>query len=132
MKSLFSRRKPVAYISDRPSTFNGGRLLSAGTVSGKTQGGQKTISLLFCILMDVIGYATYSIPFLGEFGDLLWAPISAVIFYKTFGGWKGAFGGVFNFLEELLPFTDFVPSFTIMWLLRSRFSFMPDLKTAKG
>jgi hypothetical protein len=78
---------------------------------------QGKVSLLFCVLMDLAGYATYSIPFLGEFGDLLWAPVSAIIFYKTFGGWKGAFGGVFNFVEEILPFTDFVPSFTIMWFV---------------
>ncbi|RYG31614.1 MAG: hypothetical protein EOO01_35200 [Chitinophagaceae bacterium] len=87
-------------------------------------------SLLFCIVMDVIGYATYSIPFLGEFGDLLWAPISAFIFYKTFGGWKGAFGGVFNFVEELLPFTDFIPSFTIMWFLKSRVSLFAPKQAA--
>ena len=68
--------------------------------------------------MDILGYATYAIPFLGEFGDIIWAPISALIFYKTFGGWKGAFGGVFNFIEEALPFTDFIPSFTIMWLFK--------------
>jgi hypothetical protein len=132
MKSIFNRRKPVAFIGDKSTTFNRDRLLSAATTAGKSSDGQKTTTLLFCILMDVIGYATYSIPFLGEFGDLLWAPISAVIFYKTFGGWKGAFGGIFNFVEELLPFTDFIPSFTIMWLLRSRFSFMPGFKTAKG
>ena len=72
-------------------------------------------SLLFCILMDAIGCATYALPGIGEFGDILWAPISAIIFYKTFGGWKGAFGGIFNFIEEILPGTDFIPSFTIMW-----------------
>jgi len=44
------------------------------------------------------------------------AIFSAFIFYKTFGGWKGAFGGLFNFVEELLPFTDFIPSFTITWI----------------
>jgi hypothetical protein len=75
-------------------------------------------SLLFCVLMDLIGYATYSIPFLGEFADLLWAPISAIIFFITFGGWKGALGGIGNFLEELLPGTDFIPSFTVMWFLQ--------------
>lgn len=93
---------------------------------------QQTSSLLFCILMDLIGYATYSVPFLGEFGDLLWAPISAVIFYKTFGGWRGAFGGIFNFVEEILPFTDFVPSFTIMWVMRSKTSLFPKLNALKG
>lgn len=72
-------------------------------------------SLLFCILMDAIGYATYAVPFLGEFGDIIWAPVSAFIFFKTFGGWKGAFGGVFNFVEELLPGMDFIPTFTLMW-----------------
>ena len=72
-------------------------------------------SLIFCILMDLIGYASYSIPFVGEIADIFWAPLSAVIFFFTFGGWKGALGGVGNFIEELLPGTDFIPSFTIMW-----------------
>ena len=66
--------------------------------------------------MDFIGYASYAIPGLGEFADIIWAPISAFIFYRTFGGWKGAFGGLLNFVEELLPGTDFIPSFTIMWV----------------
>lgn len=77
---------------------------------------KKQPSLLFCLLMDLIGYATYLIPFLGEFGDLLWAPLSAVLFYQAFGGKKGVIGGLFNFLEELLPFTDFIPTWTITWL----------------
>jgi len=75
-------------------------------------------SLLFCIAMDIIGYATYAIPGLAEFADIIWAPISGLIFYKTFGGWKGTFGGIFNFAEELLPGTDFIPSFTIMWIFQ--------------
>jgi hypothetical protein len=75
-------------------------------------------SLLFCIAMDIIGYASYAIPGLGEFADIIWAPVSGFIFYKTFGGWKGAFGGIFNFAEELLPGTDFIPSFTIMWVIQ--------------
>lgn len=75
-------------------------------------------SLVFCIVMDLIGYLTYSIPGIGEFADIIWAPVSGFIFYKTFGGWKGAFGGIFNFAEELLPGTDFIPSFTIMWLVQ--------------
>jgi hypothetical protein len=66
--------------------------------------------------MDVIGYASFAIPGLGEFSDVVFAPISALVFYKLFGGWKGAFGGIFNFAEEILPFTDFIPSFTIMWV----------------
>jgi len=68
--------------------------------------------------MDVIGYFTYAIPLLGEFADVIWAPISGIIFYITFGGWRGTFGGLFNFVEELLPGTDFIPSFTIMWFVQ--------------
>ena len=77
---------------------------------------QKNASLLICIAMDLIGYATYAIPVLGELGDIFWAPVSGLIFFKIFGGWKGAVGGVFNFIEELMPGLDFIPSFTLMWL----------------
>jgi len=76
-------------------------------------------SLIFCILMDLVGYATYAVPLLGEIGDIIWAPISSIIFMSTFGGWKGALGGIGNFIEEILPGTDFIPSFTIMWFIQN-------------
>ena len=75
-------------------------------------------TLIFCILMDLIGYATYAIPLVGEVADIIWAPISALIFYASFGGWKGAIGGFGNLIEEILPGTDFIPSFTIMWIMQ--------------
>jgi hypothetical protein len=71
-----------------------------------------------CIIMDVIGMATYLFPALGEFGDIIWAPISGYVFYKLFGGRFGLIGGVLNFLEEIIPFTDIIPSFTIAWFIR--------------
>jgi hypothetical protein len=39
-------------------------------------------SLAFCIIMDVIGCASYIFPGLTEFADVVWAPISAFIFTK--------------------------------------------------
>lgn len=69
-----------------------------------------------CILMDMIGYATYSVPVIGELADIVWAPISALVFFMMFRGWKGAFGGMFNFVEELMPGLDFIPTFTLTWL----------------
>jgi hypothetical protein len=78
----------------------------------------RNVSLLFCLVMDFIGYATYAVPFLGEFADIFWAPVSGLIFWRTFGSWRGALGGMFNFVEEILPFSDFIPSFTIMWFLQ--------------
>lgn len=77
-------------------------------------------SLALCILFDAIGYLSFSIPFVGEFADVIWAPLSAMIFYNMFGGKMGVFGGAFSFLEELLPFTDIIPTFSISWLIRSR------------
>ena len=73
-------------------------------------------SLILCIILDIIGYASFAIPGLGELSDVVWAPISRMIFYKMFGGAKGAFGGIFSFVEEILPFTDFIPTFSIMWV----------------
>ena len=75
-------------------------------------------SLSFCIAMDLIGYASFAVPFFGELIDFVWAPISAVIFWRTFGGAKGLLGGSLSFLEELLPGTDILPLFTITWFMR--------------
>lgn len=71
-----------------------------------------------CIIMDAIGMASYIIPGWGEFADLVWAPISGFVFFKLFGGRFGMIGGVLDFLEEVLPFTDVIPSFTIAWFIR--------------
>ena len=71
-----------------------------------------------CVLMDLIGMVSYFLPGLGELSDIIWAPISGYIFYKMFGGRLGIIGGVLDFLEEILPFTDIIPSFTIAWFIR--------------
>ncbi|HVD97642.1 MAG TPA: hypothetical protein VNB90_05505 [Cytophagaceae bacterium] len=81
---------------------------------------KKQPSLVFCLIMDALGYATYAIPVIGEYGDIIWAPVSAYIFYKSFGGKTGIIGGIFDFIEEILPFTDFIPTFTITWFLRKK------------
>ena len=78
----------------------------------------KLPSLALCIILDIIGYASFSVPFLGELADVVWAPISGMIFFRLFGGKMGLFGGGFSFLEELLPFTDFIPTFSIAWAMR--------------
>jgi hypothetical protein len=80
----------------------------------------KKPSLLFCIIMDLIGMASILIPSLDEWSDILWAPISAYIFYQRFGGLGGLLGGAFSFLEELLPYTDIIPTFTIAWYIQNK------------
>ncbi len=81
----------------------------------------KKPSLLFCIVMDLIGMASFLLPSLGEWSDVFWAPISAYIFYHSFGSIGGLLGGAFSFLEELIPFTDIIPTFTIAWYLQNKF-----------
>jgi hypothetical protein len=71
-----------------------------------------------CIVLDLVGMASYLLPFIAEGIDLVWAPISGYLFYKMFGGRVGMIGGVLNFLEEIIPFTDVIPSFTIAWFIR--------------
>lgn len=81
---------------------------------------QKSPSLLFCIIMDAIGYLSFAVPGFGEISDIIWAPLSAILFAKAFGGTKGMVGGAFNFIEEALPGMDFIPSFTIMWFITNK------------
>ncbi len=73
-----------------------------------------------CIILDLIGCASYLLPFLGEFTDLVWAPVSGIIFYSLFGRRLGVLGGAFSFIEELLPGLDFIPTFTIAWFMRKK------------
>lgn len=74
-------------------------------------------SLATCIMMDLLGFISYGIPVLGELLDVVWAPVSALIFMKLFGFRKGFLGGLFNFVEEALPGLDFIPTFTITWFI---------------
>lgn len=75
-------------------------------------------SLGMCLVMDILGCAFVMIPFIGPFIEILFAPISAVVYYRMFGGVKGVFGGIFNFIEELIPGLDFIPTFTITWAIQ--------------
>lgn len=76
----------------------------------------KQKDLMMGLLYDGIGMLTFTIPGVGEFGDVIWAPVAAYLMAKMYKGAAGKVAGVFTFLEELLPFTDFIPSFTMMWI----------------
>ncbi len=78
---------------------------------------KKQPSLQFCLAMDAIGCIPFlALPLLGEAFDMIWAPVSAVIFYFAFGKRKALFGAAFSMIEEMIPFLNFVPTFTIAWL----------------
>jgi len=81
----------------------------------------KLPSIFVCVLLDIIGSLTYIIPFVGEWGDVMWAPLSAFLYLRMFGGKNGKIGSVVSLIEELLPFTDFIPTFTLGYIVRRYF-----------
>lgn len=68
------------------------------------------------IVLDALGYISYFFPGLGEFTDIIWAPLSAWIMTKLYKGKPGKVAAVVNFVEEALPGFDVIPTFTLMWL----------------
>ena len=68
------------------------------------------------IMYDLIGMLTMVIPFVGPFLDVLWAPYAAKKMTEMYAGTEGKIASVIVFIEELLPITDFIPTFTLMWL----------------
>lgn len=79
---------------------------------------EKARNLVLGLLFDLIGMFSFSIPFLGEFSDVVWAPISGLLMVWMYKGTMGKIGGVFSFLEEIFPFTDIIPSFTLAWIYK--------------
>lgn len=68
------------------------------------------------LIYDAVGMATMAIPLVGPFLDIAWAPFAAKKMSEMYPGKKGKIASVLVFIEEILPFTDFIPSFTLMWL----------------
>lgn len=75
--------------------------------------------LAISILLDLIGMLSFVIPFVGEFGDVVWAPLSGWIMTRMYKGTTGKIAGAVTFIEEILPGVDIIPSFTLMWIYAS-------------
>ncbi|GMF40818.1 unnamed protein product [Phytophthora fragariaefolia] len=70
--------------------------------------------LVASLAIDFLGNATFVVPGLGEMADVLWAPVSAKMvdmLYKE----SSPHAKYVAFLEEVLPFTDFIPTATLAW-----------------
>ena len=77
---------------------------------------KKYKQLLMGLLFDGIGMLSFVIPFVGEFSDIVWAPLSGYLMTRMYKGKVGQAAGVFTFIEEIIPGFDLIPSFTLMWL----------------
>jgi len=75
--------------------------------------------LIYSILCDGVGMLSFVIPFVGEFSDVIWAPISAFLIFKMYKGTEGKIGGLVSLVEEAGVFgTDFLPTFTLTWIYK--------------
>ncbi|TDP01381.1 hypothetical protein EV145_10489 [Flavobacterium sp. 245] len=72
--------------------------------------------LIIGLILDGIGMATSMITIFGDFADVIWAPLAAFIMTQMYKGRVGKVASVLTFVEEILPFTDVVPSFTLTWI----------------
>ena len=72
--------------------------------------------LALSLLFDAIGMASFALPFIGEFGDVIWAPISALIMTRMYRGMTGKVAGLMSLFEELAPGLDIIPTFTLTWI----------------
>jgi len=78
----------------------------------------KIRNLIFGLIFDGIGMMSFTIPLIGEFSDVIWAPISGFFMMWMYKGFLGKIGGTVSFLEEILLFSDFVPTFTLVWIYK--------------
>jgi len=69
--------------------------------------------LILSIIFDLIGMLSFELPGIGEFSDVIWAPLAAYLLMKMYPGSVGKVAGTIEFFEEILPFTDIIPTFTI-------------------
>ncbi len=72
--------------------------------------------LLKSVVYDAIGMASSAIPVVGPFLDILWAPYAAKKMQEMYPNKKGKIASVLVFIEEVLPITDIIPTFTLMWI----------------
>lgn len=75
----------------------------------------KNLKLVAAVIIDVVGLTTYVVPGAAEGGDMVWGPISGFLIYMLFPNRKRM--ALMGAVEEMLPFTDFVPTAYLAWRL---------------
>lgn len=93
---------------------------------------EKTRNLVLGLLFDALGMLSFSIPFVGEFGDVVWAPVSGFLMTLLYKGRKGKIAAIASVAEELFPFTDVIPTFTLMWVWTYVIRKQPGLPLSKN
>ncbi len=76
----------------------------------------KIVKLILGLFFDAVGMISYAIPGFMEVLDIAWAPISGLLLAKMYKGNVGKAAGIIGFLEEIIPGTDVIPTFTLTWI----------------
>ncbi|CCB69069.1 hypothetical protein [Flavobacterium branchiophilum] len=82
----------------------------------ESQDDHKYMKLILGIIFDIVGMLSYILPGLGEFTDVIWAPLSGIILTKMYYGTTGKVAGFIEFIEEIVPGIDVIPTFTLTWI----------------
>ncbi|CAD7953846.1 unnamed protein product [Amoebophrya sp. A120] len=81
------------------------------------------LKLVFCLLLDLFGVASFLLPGFGELADISYAPVQAYLLYRLF---NNSFRiAALGFAEEILPGTDVLPTATLAWVLENT-SLLPE------
>ncbi|MCU0350919.1 MAG: hypothetical protein MUF43_08860 [Flavobacterium sp.] len=90
--------------------------MSTNALTVKKKSDHKTTKLILGIAFDFIGMISYVFPALAEVTDIVWAPIAGILLVSMYKGYTGKIAGIVGFLEEIIPFTDIIPTFTLTWI----------------
>ncbi len=82
----------------------------------------KVRNLFLGLLFDALGMVSFIIPGIGEFADVIWAPVAGWLMTRMYKGKAGKVAAVITFVEEILPGLDIIPTFTLMWFYTYVFS----------
>lgn len=79
---------------------------------------EKQKHLIVSIIVDAIGMFTFQFSFLGEIADIIYAPIAGIAIFAMYRLRlaSASLGGIFGFVEEILPRTDIIPTASVMWV----------------
>jgi len=66
------------------------------------------------LIIDLIGSSSYLLPMVGEGFDLAWAPAQTILIMAMYDATSPNLKYL-SFMEEVLPFTDVIPSASIGW-----------------
>ncbi len=73
-------------------------------------------NLFLGLLFDAVGMLSFVIPGIGEFSDVIWAPLAGWLMTRLYKGRVGQAAGLIAFTEELVPGMDVIPTFTLTWI----------------